>query len=182
MRKDTPARRGELARGLALWAIGVRSAPPEGEPAPSAEPEPRPDVLDYARFGAAAFVDSPSVPRLHLVTGPMAYLLPAPQLDERAHRIARRGFARTHRSAAQRFESIKQNVYAKPNGSFDRAHLERLAETRDAHPSKLTEAARRAHAMSQDELFLKAAGLALDIHSLRALLAVAKGLLLRKAG
>lgn len=181
-RKDTPARRAELARGLALWAIGVRSPPPEGEQTERAEAEPRPDVLDYARFGAAAFVDSPNVPKLHLVTGPMAYLLLAPHLDEGTHRIARSGFARTHHGAAQQFGSIEQRVYAKPNGSFDRARLEPLAETRDAHPSKLTEAARRAHAMSQDDLFLKAAGLALEIHGLRALLAVAKGLLLRKAG
>lgn len=181
-KKDTPARRGELARGLALWAIGVRSVPKEGDQTAGAATEPGPDVLDYARFGAAAFVDSPNVPKLHLVTGPMAYLLLARHLDEGTHRIARRSFAQTHHGAAQRFEALKQKVYKRPNGSFDRKHLEPLAQTRDAHPSKLTEAARRAYTLSKDELFLKAAGLALDLHGPRALLAVVKGLLLRKTG
>lgn len=181
--KDTLARRGELARGLALWAIGVRTPPPEA--LPEVQPgalglfESTVDILGYARFGAVAFIDAPNVPKLHLVTGPMAYLLVADYLDPKTHQLAKASFAKTHSEAAQQFEALRQKVLDQPTAPIDHTYLEKLATEKDAHPSKLTEAALRAHETSKDELFLKAASKALDIHGLRALLAVVKGLIQR---
>lgn len=178
--KDTPARRTELARGLSLWAIGIRTPPPESPLTAPVSRGPEIEILHYARLGAVCFIPSPDVPTLHLVTGPMAYLMLLPFFDTETHWLAEASFARTHREAAQRFEALKQRAYAAPNGSVDRKRLQALAAQRDAHPSKLTEAALRAYEKSKDELFLKAAGKALDIHNVRALLGVLKALLLRR--
>lgn len=54
------------------------------------------------------------------------------------------------------------------------------AGQRDAHPAKLTEAALRAHAETHDPIFLKAAGQALRLHGLRALLGVARAMFTRR--
>lgn len=179
--KDAPARRGELARGLSLWAVGIGSAPSEDTQAARAEAEPLAAILGSARAGAAAFIHGPNVPALHFVTGPMAYLLLAQYLDAEAHRIAAASFGKTHRKAAERFESLKRKVYGEPNVSLDHDHLQALASQKDAHPSKLTEAALRAYEISRDEIFLKAARKALDIHSVRALLSVAEAVLFRRS-
>lgn len=178
--KDTPARRTELARGLSLWAIGIHTAPPESPLTTRAGRGPEIEILHYARLGAVSFIPSPDVPKLHLVTGPMAYLMLLPFLETETHWLAEASFNRTHREAAQRFEALKQKAYAAPNGSVDRARLVALAAQKDAHPSKLTEAALRAYEKSKDELFLKAAGKALDLHNARALLGVLKAVLLRR--
>lgn len=177
--KDTLARRGELARGLALWAIGIRTASPEALPGAGESADSSVDILGYARIGAVTFIDAPNVPKLHLVTGPMAYLLVADYLEPRTHQLAKASFAKTHSEAAQQFEALRSKVAEQPSGPLDHAYLEKLATEKDAHPSKLAEAALRAHEASKDELFLKAASKALDLHGLRALLAVVKGLIQR---
>lgn len=175
--KDTPERRGELARGLALWAIGVRSAPPEITPASGEIAEPESEILSYARIGAAVFLDAPDVPKLHLVTGAMAYQLIAHHLSPRTHWLAKWSYAKTHAEASQKYDVLRDKALEKKAEPIDPSQLEKLAAETDAHPAKLTEAALRAHAASGDEIFLKAANRALDIHGLRALLAVVKGLL-----
>ncbi len=174
-------RRRELARGLALWVIGVRAAPPDATDSATSGPAPgRVDFLGLARFGAATFLDAPSVPALHLVTGPMAYLLIEPCLPGATHRIARASFARTHAAAAARFPALRERARAAPDIALDREFLAALAEQRDAHPAKLTEAALRAHAETEDPMFLKTAGQALHLHGLRALLGVARAMLSRR--
>lgn len=177
---DTHARRAELARGLSLWAIGIGSAPSEGAQAAAMGADSQPEIIDCARFGAATFICEPNVPNLHLVTGPMAYRMIAHLLDEKTHAIARASFSQTHLQAAARFESIKRRAYGEPNVSIDKAHLAALAAQSDAHPSKLTDAALRAHKETEDEIFLKAAGKALDLHSLRALFGVVKAMVSRR--
>jgi hypothetical protein len=175
--KDTPARRGELARGLSLWAIGVQSAPPQGLPPVSTPVAPSIDFIHFARVGAATFICDPNVPKLHLVTGAMAYTLIAPGLDEKTHQIAKASFDQTHLQVVEQFAARKKKAYQGPNVSLDSERLRALAAQRDAHPSKLTEAALRAYEESRDEIFLKAAARALDIHSVRALLGVAKSMI-----
>ena len=178
--RDTAARRVELARGLALWAIGV------GGPADAADGETagvapsRVDFLGFARFGAASFLDAPSVPALHLITGPMAYLLIEPCLAEATHRIARASFARTHAAAAARFPALRERARGAPDIALDPDFTAALAEQRDAHPAKLNEAALRAHAETEDPMFRKAAGRALHLHGLRALHGVARAMLSRR--
>ncbi len=91
--QDTPARRGELARGLALWAIGIRRPAPDATAGDRAQPHfASLDILRYAQAGAAAFVEDPTIPNLHLVTGPMAYLLIFDRLDPAVHPVAAAAF------------------------------------------------------------------------------------------
>ncbi|HSY24563.1 MAG TPA: hypothetical protein VK841_20695 [Polyangiaceae bacterium] len=155
--RDTPARRGELARGLALWATGVKTPPPgRGDPIESGALAR--DILQLARAGAAAFVKDPSIPAVHWVTGPMAYLLIAHHVDPRLHPVAVASFARTHARVLEDFGDAKRKAEAAPIPRLDEAQLERLAKEGDAHPIKLTEAALRAYDRTDDDLFLRAAG------------------------
>jgi hypothetical protein len=151
---DTQARRGELARGLALWAIGIKSAPS----AHVVNIDPMGEVMHCALAGAATFVRKSTVPNLHLVTGPMAYTMIAHHLNSRVHGIAAAAFRQTHAKAIAALQSAKPEALSEPMPSLDQAHLEALAEKTDAHPAKLTEAALRAYQASGDDLFLKAAG------------------------
>jgi hypothetical protein len=155
--RDTPARRGELARGLALWAIGVKTPPP-GRGVPIESPALARDILHLARAGAAAFVDDPSIPAVHWVTGPMAYLLIAHHLDPRIHPVAVASFARTHAGALEGFRDAERRSQSAAIPRLDEEQLERLTKETDAHPIKLTEAALRAYERTDDELFLRAAG------------------------
>jgi hypothetical protein len=173
---DTPARRRELAHGLALWAIGVKTAPSDAPPGPPCT-DVEDEVSSLARIGATTFVSSPNVPNVHLVTGPMAYALVAPYLDAATHRIALGSFARTHQRAARRMASLEGAARRASLASLDERRLTALASQGDAHPIKLTEAARRAHEQSGDDLFLRAAGKALDLHGIRAILSAAKAVL-----
>ncbi|HEY3818033.1 MAG TPA: hypothetical protein VGL81_12725 [Polyangiaceae bacterium] len=179
--RDTPARRGELARGLALWAIGIRTPSPEANSEREDGADSGPGFVDFARLGAVSFVTAPSFPNLHLVTGPMAYCLVAPYLDWDTHRRATRSFGQTHARASQSFAALKDRADAAPVASFTPRHLMALAGQGDAHPIKLTEAALRAYEQTRDDIFLKAAGKALEVHSLRALISVARATLARRA-
>jgi hypothetical protein len=155
--KDTQARRAELARGLALWAIGIKS-PPRGLPARDAGPDPTIEIMHCARAGATTFIRKSTVPNLHLVTGPMAYMMIAYHLDSGVHGIAAHAFRQTHAKATRDLESGQREALAEPLPSLDQAHLAALAENSDAHPIKLTEAALRAYRATRDDLFLRAAG------------------------
>jgi len=156
--KDTQTRRGELARGLALWAIGIKSPPPNDLPNRDAGLDAMAAILRCARAGAATFVAKSTIPNLHLVTGPMAYMMIADNLDSSVHGIAASAFRRTHAKAMGNIESDKDQALSAPLPNLDQTHLEALTETTNAHPAKLTEAALRAYQTTQDKLFLKAAG------------------------
>lgn len=145
---DTPARRRELARALALWAIGVRAAPPD---APAGEADLA-TILDYARRGAAAYVRSPNIVALHHVTGPMGYMLLGQHLDGAAHGVASAGFARSHARLSGDAGAATGSAPV-----FERAQIDALARQGDVHAIKLTEAAFRAHAATGDPVFLHAA-------------------------
>lgn len=175
--RDTPARRAELARGLALWAIGVTSPPAE---APT-QTIHRLHFLHLARVGAAYFLDDPNVPSVHLVTGPMAYAILEPHLEPSTHALAHRSFTKTHHRAIEAFSTLAEKAKRGRCLHFDEKRRGKLVEQHDAHPIKLTEAALRAYNETRDDIFLKAAERALDVHRLRAVFAVAKGLLLRRA-
>lgn len=179
--RNTSARRGELARGLALWAIGTNAPPPDALSDRDESDAPEREFGHFARMGAATFITAPNIPNLHLVTGPMAYGLIECYLDPATHRHASRSFARTHARASERFASLEDEAYAASVPSFSERHLMALAAQRDAHPIKLTEAALRAYQQTGDEIFLKAAGKAMDLHGLRALIRVAKAMLTRRA-
>jgi len=166
--KDTVARRGELARGLALWAIGLRSAPPREISQHNANVDWTGEIMRCAEAGAATFVRKSTIPNLHLVTGPMAYLMIAPQLDAPMHRIAAAAFRQTHAKAFETFDADRQHALSEANLSLDRNHLEALADKTDAHPAKLTEAALRAYQATGDGLFLKAAAKVQDYSLWRA--------------
>jgi hypothetical protein len=167
--KDTVARRGELARGLALWAIGLRSSPPKGTPQQAANVDWTGEIMHCAEAGAATFVRKSTIPHLHLVTGPMAYLMIAPNLDARIQALAAPAFRRTHAKAFETFEADRRHALSEPNPSLDHSHLEALADKTDAHPAKLTEAALRAYQATGDSLFLKAAAKVQDYTLWRAL-------------
>jgi len=156
--KDTPLRRGELARGLALWAIGIKSPPPNNLPNREAGLDPTTEIMRCARAGAATFITKSTIPNLHLVTGPMAYMMIAQDLAPSVHGVAAAAFRRTHAKAIVRIESEKDEGLSGPVPGLDQSHLEALAEKSNAHPVKLTEAALRAYQATQDKLFLKAAG------------------------
>jgi len=167
--KDTPARRGELARGLALWAIGLRSASPGEAPQQAANIDWTGEIMRCAEAGATTFVRKSTIPNLHLVTGPMAYLMIAPHLDARTHGMAATAFRQTHAKAFESFAADRRHAASEPNASLDHSHLEALADKTDAHPAKLTEAALRAYQATGDDLFLKAAAKVQDYSLWRAL-------------
>jgi hypothetical protein len=107
-RGNTTPRRAELARGLAVWAIGIRGAPPgESSGSPMLKRASAETIMDYARIGAGSFIRTPSIPVLRFVTGPMAYMLITKYLNERAHGIASENFNRTHTSLNKTFESLE---------------------------------------------------------------------------
>ena len=166
--KDTMARRGELARGLALWAIGVRSAPSTEVPRQAANVDWTGEIMRCAEAGAATFVRKSTIPNLHLVTGPMAYLMIAAQLEARTHAIAAAAFRQTHAKAFETFEADRTHASSEPDPSLDRRRLEALADKTDAHPAKLTEAALRGYRATGDGLFLKAAAKVQDYSPWRA--------------
>jgi hypothetical protein len=172
--RDTLERRGELARGLALWAIGVRSPPPSG-PAHDVEEI---EIVNYARFGAATLVDMPSVPAVHLVTGPMAYRLIAHHLDAKTHLIASQSFARTHAGAMRRFDALKSKARME-SFVIDERHENAIVDSRDAHPAKLTEAALRAFRETDDSIFLGAARQALHLHGVQGAFGIMKAMIRR---
>src|SRR5204862_7073426 len=89
---DTEVRRGELARGLALWAIGIKSAAPTESPVDAVGVDPTAEIIHCARAGAATFTRKSTIPNLHLVTGPMAYMMIAHHLDARVHGVAAAAF------------------------------------------------------------------------------------------
>jgi len=156
--KDTQERRGELARGLALWAIGIKSPPPNDLPARETGVDATAEIMQCARAGAVTFVRKSTIPNLHLVTGPMAYMMISHHLDSRVHDTAMLAFRRTHAKAIGALEPDRREALSEPIPSLDQAHLEALAEGTNAHPIKLTEAALRAYRATGDDLFLKAAG------------------------
>jgi hypothetical protein len=151
--RDTPARRSELAHGLALWASGVTVRPEEALQAGGAGPADA--ILRHARGGAEVFLRTPNVPTLHLVTGPMAYMLLAPHLHAQAHALADAAFARVRATLPELLARMRPPRFT--GEAFDEAHLEALAHVADAHPAKLTEACLRAFRATQDDIFLAAA-------------------------
>ncbi len=150
---DTPARRAELARGLALWAIGIRNAAPDTSLRSASVDE----AIDYARIGAASFVGRPSIVMLHYVTGPMAYLLISKYLDAGARRIALDSFNRTHTNLDRNLEPAEARPLPEVPPPFDRARIAALAEQPNVHAIKLTEAACRAFGATGEAIFLTAA-------------------------
>jgi len=178
--KDTPARRGELARGLALWAIGIKTDPPDPVNEPPRDLNVATELLGYAKAGAVALIQRPNVPRVHLVTGPMAYHMILHHLEPADHGTALASFANTHARVVGDFEIKKPGTLSHPIPSFDDQELDALVAQSDAHPIKLTEAALRAFDRTKDELFLKAAGKAHSLHSLRSLLGIVKALVSRR--
>jgi hypothetical protein len=150
---NTSARRTELARGLALWAIGVKNAAPD----PAHRAASMDAAIDYARVGAASFVRRPSIVMLHYVTGPMAYLLISRYVDAGAQRIALDSFNRTHTNLDRHFEPAEARPLPEGPPSFDRTRIEALAEQPNVHAIKLTEAACRAFGATGDVIFLTAA-------------------------
>ena len=151
-------RRGRATGGLALWAIGIKSPPPNDLPDREAGLDPTTEIMRCARAGAATFVAKSTIPNLHLVTGPMAYMMIAQDLGRSVHGVAAAAFRRTHAKAMASIESGKDEGLSGPVPILDQTHLEALAEKSNAHPVKLTEAALRAYQATQDKLFLQAAG------------------------
>jgi hypothetical protein len=168
--RDTPARRGELARGLALWAIGVRRPVVDAIPAGQEDAKNADPILRFARAGAAMLVVHPSVPNVHLVTGPMAYRMVAHHLDPEVHRRAAAAFDRTHADAVRQFDRLRARAVSEPLPTLDPDFLLWLSGQRDAHPVKLTEAALRAYEATDDDLFLRAVGKARHLHGVPNLL------------
>src|SRR5262244_2697894 len=171
--KDTPVRRGEVARGLALWAIGIRTAPSENAKDPAREVDVVTEILRFATVGSAVLITDPNVPNVHLVTGPMAYILISHHLNQAAHGTALASFARTHARAVRSFESLRPKTLSEPIPSLDKSQLDALSAQTDAHPCKLTEASLRAFERTEDDIFLRAAGKAFSLHGLRGLLGIA---------
>ena len=161
---DTPARRRELARGLALWAIGIRNGVPDPAYRPASANAAPDAAIAYARIGAACFVRRPGIVLLHHVTGPMAYLIVSKYLDADARRLGSDGFSRTHASLNPDHE---HDDAVPPPAPLDRARIAALAEQPDSrelhagldnvHAIKLTEAACRAFDATGDAIFLRAA-------------------------
>src|SRR5262249_54992790 len=156
--KDTPVRRGEVARGLALWAIGIQRTPSETAKDPFREVDVVTGILRFAKVGSAVLITDPNVPNVHLVTGPMAYMMISQHLHQAAHATALASFARTHARAVRSFDALRPKTMSEPIPSFDKSHFEALSAQTDAHPIKLTEAALRAFERTKDDIFLRAAG------------------------
>jgi hypothetical protein len=131
-RLDAPALRDELAAGLAAWTAWA------GRP------------RDDQPFDGA-FVVSPSIINLHAVTGPMAWALVSPLVDEHTRRRAATSFARSHRRHPA-VEATPDPAATLPGP----AALASLADHWDAHPAKLAEAALRAHESTEHPVFLAA--------------------------
>jgi hypothetical protein len=180
--RDTPARRGELARGLSLWAIGIKTQPVlERKDRRTVFPVER-QFSTFARAGAATFIQEPTVPNLHLVTSAMAYLMLPETLDKNTHRIASESFMKTHARALRDFETLSKKVSRKPPPILGPKEMESLAGKRDAHPAKLTEAALRGYTLSGDEIFLRAAAEVQKFPTLRGILGGLKGAVFARFG
>jgi hypothetical protein len=180
--EDTPARRGELARGLALWAVGIQGPSVDRTPDDRAQQHfASLDILRYAQAGAAAFAAEPTIPNLHLVTGPMAYMLMYDRLDPRLHPLAVTAFERTHANALRDLPRLEATAASEPIPALDRDLLDSLTRQRDAHPIKLTEAALRGYEATNADVFLRAIGRVRHPHGVRGLLGLARALLRRVA-
>jgi hypothetical protein len=166
---------------VALWAIGIRK-PPDRREAPPRDVDLAIELLHHARSGAAVLINTPNVPNVHLVTGPMAYLMLSQWLDPGAHPVALASFASTHARAARDFASLDARAASQPIPSLDATELDALAAQSDAHPIKLTEAALRAFDQTDNALFLRAAGKARRLHTLRGVLGIARTMVTRRAG
>ena len=151
--RDSPQRRSELARGLALWAVGVRSAPSAGSVATPNDRELPQRPIDFARTAALAFADHSDIRTLHLVTGPMAAQLLEGDVDEETMRTFASGFFKTHADLLRPRRSVSADAAAQRE-PIDERHLESLT---DVHDIKLTEAALRGYRTSGDPVFLRAA-------------------------
>jgi len=155
--KDTSLRRGELARGLALWAIGIKNRPVVWSEVVDLANSGN-EILTLARAGAAAFIHEPTIPKLHLVTSVMAYMMIVPHLDEEVHQVALHSFHQTHATALENLGRLSEAAALAPIPSLSTEEIDELALIHNPHPAKLTEAALRAYSMTGDELFLRAAG------------------------
>jgi hypothetical protein len=152
--RNTPQRRTELARGLALWAIGVKSPPLPDSAAIPAGSEILERPVDFARVAALAYARRPDIRTLHLVTGPMAAQLLEDDAGEEVTRIFSSGFARTH---ADLIRSRRSPAVPDPAAQVITIDEQRLGSLADVHDIKLTEAALRGYELTGDPTFLRAA-------------------------
>jgi hypothetical protein len=178
---DTRSRRDELMRGLSLWAIGVKHPPSDHLAPDTAERALERDVLGFARAGAATFIATPNIPNVHLVTGPMAYAMIMHHLDVPTHRAAAAAFRRTHARALRDVDRHRADAASEPIGILDDQLFGWLAKSHDAHPIKLTEAALRGYAATNDEIFLQAIGKLRHLHGIKNVLGIARAVLRRAA-
>jgi hypothetical protein len=88
----------------------------------------------------------------------------------------------THARAIRGFESRRARAVSAPIASLDERWLDSLVAQTDAHPIKLTEAALRAFDQTEDDIFLRAAGKARRLHTLRGLLGIVKAMASRRVG
>lgn len=168
-RADTPARRAELARALASWAVWSR---PSGPDAGGADPSgvdlsgvdpsgadaaggyPPGAILAVAAAGARNYVSDPSIAYLHGVTGAMAvhllsgFVAPGDASDAVAH------LAAAHRSL---YRGARPEDPGPTEAGWDDAVVEVAAGSLDAHQVKLVEACRRGYRATQEEAFAVAA-------------------------
>ncbi len=174
VRAYTPPRTGISIQAAWKEALGRREC--HGDWLSFFEAEVR-----YAQAGAAAFVEEPTIGNLHLVTGPMAYLLIFDRLDPAVHPAAAAAFDRTHVTALSGLARLEASARSEPVPVVDCKLLGILPRQDDAHPIKLTEAALRAYEATHDEIFIRAIGRVRHLHGARALLGIARGLLRREA-
>lgn len=156
---DTAPRRQELAAALGYWASRYHRGLPAGELIETEDAAPL--AVRAAARAARAYLEAPSIVRLHGVTSAMALELLIPHVSEGA---AAAGLAqlRTEHDALFPEPAPPQRLALGDASEGDEARA--AASSRDPHQVKLVEACRRGTAFSGDPAFARAAAVVTGLH------------------
>ena len=151
-RRDSLARRTELAHALGNWSAWCRP----GEPVDNyrLDEEPGRAAVDAARRGATAYARQPSIYYLHGITGAMAVDLLAPFLTPEQAAAA---VAHLRAEHANLYRGTPDGDRGTNGDQWPAGVIGAAVSSRDPHQVKLVEACRRGYAASQDDVFCVAA-------------------------
>jgi len=153
-RDETPARRDELARALAHWAIWFR--PGEAVERTGEGDDPRRGALVAASHGVGHFVIEPNIVNLHGVTGAMAVHLLSAHLSEDDASDAAEQLRAEHRAL---YGERARPAPPAEDASWDDGPVAVAAGSFDPHQVKMVEVCRRGFISTGDPRFVHAARL-----------------------
>jgi Questin oxidase-like len=154
---DTNARRAELARALANWAVWFSAGKPTDQHVVPGDPGK--ETVQAAAWAAGCYVSKPDIVALHGVTGAMAVHLLSTYVDQRDTASALRQLQAEHR---QIFRDVIPPAAGDVDVQWDSRNAERAVRSSDPHQIKLVEACLRGFNITADPRFAAAARLVTD--------------------